>query len=328
MSRSRRALESSLSPGIAAPLLGSALDAARRQLSLANSLGLGVLLPEDPAYPGTLRGIPDEPLLLFVRGSLPDGPSLAVVGSRRPSARGRATAHGFAREASAAGAVVISGLAFGVDAAAHEGALAASGKTVAVLASGLDGPTPRANRRLAQRILDSGGAWVSEHPPGTAALPFHFPERNRLISGLASHALIIEARERSGSLWTARHALEQGREVLTVPGPIDTEQCRGSNGLLRDGATPILDSHDLLFAVLGLAPGEVSVSGTRKVRLPDGASAEILALVDALEDGPRDLDDLGRASGLTAPALAGELLELELAGVIRRQGRRISLCRV
>jgi DNA processing protein len=208
----------------------------------------------------------------------------------------------------------VSGLAYGIDAAAHEGALAGGGPTLAVLASGLDRPTPAGNRRLAERILAAGGGWLSEHPPGTAALPHHFPERNRLISGLASVTLLVEARAASGTLWTARHALEQDRELMVVPGPIDDEHYRGSNRLLRDGAALVLESADLLLA-LGLAP-----RGAAR-----GAGEQADPLLRALGEGPCDADRLARLLFLSPSVLSGRLLELELAGRIERRGNRISL---
>ena len=292
--------------------------AGERSLAAARAAGIRALAPGDPEFPPALREIPDPPLLIWVRGALPAAPSLAIVGSRRPSARGRATAHAFASELARAGAAILSGLAYGVDAAAHEGALAGGGPTVAVLASGLLHVTPSGQRGLAERILAAGGAWLSERPPDADAHPYHFPERNRLISGLARATLVVEAREKSGSLWTARHALEQGREVLVVPGPIDSEQCRGTNRLLRDGATPILDAGDLRAAVLGplAAPAQ-------RPLLPE-ASPAARAVLELLADGPCDVDALARSLGRGPRELATALLELELDGRVRREGTRLS----
>jgi DNA processing protein len=217
----------------------------------------------------------------------------------------------------AAGVWIVSGLAYGVDAAAHRGALDAGGRTLAVLASGLDRPSPAGNIGLARAILDAGGGWLSEHPPGVPALAHHFPERNRLISGLARAVWVVEARERSGSLWTARHALEQGRDVWTTPGPVDTDLCRGSNALLRDGAGPVLEASDLQLALLGSAPQPAPVAA----RGPGDA------LLARLRDGPADRDALGRVLGLDPAELAALLLELELGGRISRDGNRVSLRR-
>jgi DNA processing protein len=295
--------------------------AGQRALERAAERGIRALAPGEPGFPHVLCAIPDPPLLLWARGPLPEGPVLAIVGSRRPSARAAAAAHAFAEALAHAGVAIASGLAYGIDAAAHEGALAGRGRTVAVLASGLLHVTPPGQERLAQRILDGGGAWLSERSPDADAFPRHFPERNRLISGLARATLIVEAREKSGSLWSARHALEQGREVLVVPGPIDTDQCRGSNRLLRDGATPILDAQDLAEAVLG------PLAATRPLLAPAEESPAARAVLAHLADGPCDADVLSRALGRAPAELARVLLELELDGRLRREGTRLALAK-
>ena len=217
---------------------------------------------------------------------------------------------------------MVSGLAYGIDAAAHAGALEGGGPTVAALASGLDRPSPVGNRGLAVRILESGGTWLSEHPPGTPALAAHFPERNRLISGLARVVVIVEAREASGTLWTARHASEQHRDVLVVPGPIDSAAYRGSNALLRGEAGPLLDAEDL-FVALGLGGLALAGPGPRSddSSAQNGDAARVLA---RLVEGPAATDEIGRALGLSAQDLARILLDLELDGRIRRTGSRIA----
>jgi DNA processing protein len=290
-----------------------------RALAQAAVTGIRAVAPESLEFPAALREIPDPPLLVWLRGELPAGPALAIVGSRRPSARGVTCARSFAAELSRAGVAIVSGLAYGIDAAAHEGALAGGGVTVAVLASGLDIVTPTGQRKLAERILAGGGAWLSERNPGADAHPYHFPERNRLISGLARVVLIVEARERSGTLWSARHALEQGRDVAVVPGPIDADLCRGSNELLRDGATPILDADDLRAAVLG------PLSAPARPPAESVSSPAARAVLDHLADGPCDVDSLTRELGRFAPELARVLLELELDGRLRREGTRLAL---
>ena len=293
--------------------------AGERALAPAAARGVRALAPGSEGGPAALEAIPDPPLLLWVCGELPPGPALAIVGSRRPSARGLATARAFAEALARAGVAIVSGLAYGIDSAAHEGALAAQGRTVAVLASGLLHVTPRGQEKLARRILDAGGAWLSERSPDQDARAFHFPERNRLISGLCRATLIVEAREKSGSLWSARHALEQGRDVLAVPGPIDTDLCRGSNRLLRDGAAPALEARDLCDAVLGpLAPLPLAAPAA-----PDSPAAR--AVLDHLADGPCELDGLARALGRAPAELARVLLELELDGRLRREGARLAL---
>ncbi len=298
---------------------------APRLIEDARVKGIRALAPDAAGFPASLASIPDPPLVVWLRGVLPDGPALAIVGARRASARGLACARGFATELARAGVAVISGLAYGIDSAAHEGAIDGRGPTVAVLASGLDRVTPTGRTKLAERILAANGAWLSEHPPGEDARPYHFPERNRLISGLAAATLIVEAREKSGSLWTARHALEQGRDVLVVPGPIDSDGCRGTNRLLRDGATPILEAADAIEAVLGPL-------ARRPARSPDAALPARVdepgrAILAFLGDGPRDVDEVARAVGRTPAELSGTVLELELSGLLRRDGARLALVR-
>ncbi|HTO70268.1 MAG TPA: DNA-processing protein DprA [Myxococcota bacterium] len=311
----RRLLPAALFAAVTGALRGGA---GERALEQASARGIRALAPGDAEFPAALREIPDPPLLLWLRGALPAGPALAIVGSRRPSARGRSTAHAFAEAAARAGAAVVSGLAYGIDAAAHEGALAAAAPTVAVLASGLLHVTPHGQVGLAERILAGGGAWLSERCPDEDARAYHFPERNRLISGLARATLVVEAREASGSLWSARHALEQGREVLVVPGPIDTDLCRGSNRLLREGAAPILDADDLLAHALGPLAGRRPLAAAERRDSP--AARAVLA---RLADGPCELDALARALARPPAELAPVLLELELEGRLRRVGARL-----
>jgi DNA processing protein len=212
---------------------------------------------------------------------------------------------------------VVSGLAYGVDAAAHEGALDGGGATVAVLASGADRPGPAGNVALARRIAAQGGALLSEFPPGTPAFASHFATRNRLISGLARTTLVVEARERSGSLLTAHHALEQGRELLVVPGPVDSAGCRGSNSLLREGR-PVVSCEDLVRDLFGV---EAPPPRARRARDTSGAAARVL---EVLDEGPCGVDALGERARVAAPALSALLVELELAGEIARSGSRVS----
>ena len=302
---------------------GPDLGPARRELDAVRAADGRVLTPSDPEFPEPLAQLPDPPLVMYARGVLPDGPVLAMVGSRRATLRGRRVAHQLAAEVCAAGAVVVSGLAYGIDAASHEGALEAGGPTVAVLASGIERPAPRGNRRLAERILAEGGAWLSEYPPGHRTQPWHFPERNRLISGLARVTLIVEARERSGSLWTARHALDQDRELAVVPGPIDGDACRGSNGLLRQSCChPVLESADLC-GLLGLEVD--SAAGAASAPLPEARDPDARSVVEVLRDGPAEVDELARGLRLAAPRLAAVLLELELGGHLVREGPRVAL---
>jgi DNA processing protein len=298
------------------------LDATLAALRRAGALGLPI---SSSAYPPRLARHADAAPLLLVQGDAAalSAPGIAIVGSRAATQHGLALARGFAAGLARAGLVVISGLARGIDAAAHTGALDAGGRTLAVQACGPDLVYPSAHRRLAGRI-SSQGARVTEFPPGTPPRAQHFPLRNRLISGLALALLVIEARERSGTLVTAGHAAAQGLEVFALPGPVGAAACAGSNRLLRDGAHVALDPEDVL--------GELRLGGLRLEPLPDAprgappaarASRLGAAILDALERAPAHRDELARRLSRSPQDLALEILELELAGRIReeRDGR-------
>lgn len=202
---------------------------------------------ESSAYPRLLKEIPNPPSKIYVMGELPrNRPSVAIVGTRKATVEGRELARKWARQLATSGAVVVSGLAMGIDAAAHEGALEAGGITVAVLACGLDSIYPRQNEKLAKRILESGGAIISEYPEGTPSYPGQFLARNRIVSGLSAAVIVVEAPERSGSLATARLAAEQGREVFVAPGSVNNFNYRGSHKLIRDGARLAGSVEDIL----------------------------------------------------------------------------------
>lgn len=264
----------------------------------------------DPRYPALLRALSDPPVMLWVRGddAVLAAPRVAIVGARRATQYGEDAAHALARGVSAGGAVVVSGLARGVDAAAHRGALAgrpAGAVTVAVLAHGPDFLYPAAHRRLAGEVA-CRGALVTEFPPGVGPRKHYFPLRNRIISGLCRAVVVAEARRRSGSLLTARHALEQGREVLAVPGPIDRASSEGPNHLLRDGAGVALEAADLLAAI-----------GVSTPNAPPGSAAEEAPLLRAIAEGPASLDELARRTGLEVDEVARGVVELELDGRVR-----------
>ena len=263
----------------------------------------------EPGYPLLLARIPDPPPSLWLRGDadprLLSETAVAVVGARACSGYGRAVARMLASGAADAGAVVVSGLARGIDGEAHRGALAASGRTVAVLGCGIDRDYPAAHAELARAILAGGGLVVSEYEPGVEPAPWRFPARNRIIAGLAAATVVVEARERSGALITADFALEDGREVLAVPGEITSALSAGTNALLRQGATPATCVADVLEAV-GL---EASPPATVD---PDDPSA--VAVLAALAAGSTTADGLVRATGLAAGDVATALTLLELAG--------------
>lgn len=269
----------------------------------------------DPRFPALLLSIPDCPPAVWYRGDLSCFDSLAVgiVGSRAASSVAVETARRLASELAARGVTVVSGLARGVDSAAHRGALE-TGRTIAVLGSGLDRVYPAEHVALADAIV-ADGLVMSEYPPGTAPLPFHFPMRNRLISGLSRAVVVIEASEKSGSLITARCALEQGREVMAVPGNVLTGRNRGGHALLRDGAAIVERADDVMMelGLLGSAPaGESGTNETESAASADPVLAGMQAGV------PYELDDLAAATGLDAARLLPRIMQLELSGVVRR----------
>lgn len=228
------------------------IDRARSAQELSER-NIRIILKEDDDFPPLLREIPFPPHALYVRGTLPKPEALcvAIVGTRKASATGTATAQTFASELATQGVTIVSGLAFGIDAASHRGTLDVDGKAIAVLASGVETITPRSNTRLGEEILKHGGAIISEYPLGTESLPHLFLERNRIVSGLSKAVIVIEAPRRSGTLCTARFAIEQNRELLVVPGSITNPNFEGSHDLLKQGAQLITCSSDVL-EVLGI----------------------------------------------------------------------------
>jgi DNA processing protein len=271
----------------------------------------------DPAYPDALRDLQrDAPGWVFVRGRGFAEPGVAVVGARKCSALGRDVARDLGRRVAAADLAVVSGAAYGIDAAAHEGALAAGGPTIAVLGSGIDVAYPRSSRRLIERIA-AEHTLVSEYPPGTPAEPHRFPARNRIIAGLARALVVVEGEAESGSRISVDHALDLGREVFAVPGPVTSPLAEAPLAMIRDGATLIRGADDLL-ADLGVAiPG-----GARaRSRPPPDLSGEELRAWEALGDGA--LPDLvARQLGRSIPDAVALLIGLELRGLVRSVGGR------
>lgn len=286
---------------------------------LGASTGRGVLALGDPTYPDLLARIPDPPPLLYYVGDpeVLGQTQLAVVGSRNPTPAGRITATSFARYLVGQGLVITSGLARGIDAAAHEGALKGQGFTVAVLGTGVDRVYPSSNRALAHRIAESG-IIVSEFPLGTPARPPHFPRRNRIISGLAIGTLVVEAARRSGSLITARLAAEQGREVFAIPGSIQNPMARGCHALIRQGAKLVETAADILEELpplLGVSqmPG-VAAAETGAEDDGGGLDPDYRELLAAMGYDPVSVDELVERTALTANVLSSMLLVLELEG--------------
>lgn len=285
---------------------------AREVRTAAATQGIRVAAWNDDDFPAWLRTIGDCPPALWYRGSLDAlarAPAVAIVGSRAASAVALETASRMAADLAAAGLIVVSGLARGVDSAAHRGAIS-MGTTLAVLGSGVDCIYPAEHARLATDIARTG-AIVSEYPPATPPLPFHFPMRNRLISGLSRAVIVIEAAEGSGSLITVASALEQGREVMAVPGNVLSGRNRGGHALLRDGATIVESAADVLDA-LGFKA--IVPRGNN-----DGSATSGDPVLDTMTAGePCDIDTLASRSGLPAARLLPRLATLELRGLVRR----------
>jgi DNA processing protein len=274
-----------------------------------------VLTLDHPAWPPALLQSPDPPLLLYVQGELTclSAPSVAIVGSRHPSAQGADNARTFAARLAGEGWLVVSGLAQGIDAAAHEGALGAGAKTIAFMGTGPDIVYPSRHRALARRIA-AQGALVTEHAPGTPPLPEHFPQRNRLIAGLTQGTLVVEAALKSGSLITARLANEAGRDVWAIPGSIHAAQSRGCHALIKQGAKLVESPEDVLEELRGPAAptqGRLALDTDADAPPPD-------PLLRALGDDPVTLDALLARTGWPTAELSARLLELELDGHVAR----------
>jgi DNA processing protein len=287
---------------------------ARAALALANTRGIDVVAWSDAAYPIALSTIADAPAVLWTRGRLAslNGHAVAIVGSRAASEYALMVAEQLAHDLAARGLTIVSGLARGVDSAAHRGALAAGGVTIGVLGCGVDVIYPREHSSLAAQI-GASGAVISELVPGTPPAPFFFPLRNRIISGLSRAVVVVEANEKSGSLITARCALEQGRDVLAVPGNVLTGRNRGAHALLRDGAR-IVESADDVLEELGVSAGRSKSDGGAAPTPED-------PIVACLVPGePCDLDAIAERTGIGSTKLLARLFELELQGAIARVG--------
>jgi DNA processing protein len=293
-------------------------------LQWAEAEACHILSLHDPRYPLLLKEIPDPPPLLFARGAIDalSHPQLAVVGSRNPSAGGRQLAYDFAQQLADAGLTITSGLALGIDAASHQGALDGGGDTLAVAGTGLDRIYPARHRELGLRILEQG-AIISEFPPGTPPLASNFPRRNRIISGLSLGTLVVEAAVKSGSLITARLAAEQGREVFAIPGSIHNPLSRGCHTLISQGAKLTESTADILSELGPLAAASLDApdhhSETRNTALQHLDSA-YQRLIENMGFGPISIDTLVTRSGLTPETVSSMLLTLELQGHVSSTG--------
>jgi DNA processing protein len=298
-------------------------------LRAAAAMGVRSIFPGDAGFPARLAEIPDPPRLLFSLGdtALAARPAIAVVGSRSHSDYGLHACRAVVDAAVAAGAVVVSGMARGIDAHAHARALDDGGDTIGILGNGLGVIYPAANRALYERVARDG-LLLTEMPPGERPRVYTFPHRNRLIAGLASITVVVEAAHTSGSLITAAAALDAGREVMAVPGPITEATSDGTNALIRDGATPFLTAEDLWAKLPGapaIRPLPFPVAPLQR-RLPDGLSEVERRIAEVLLHGEQDVDLIARDAKVDAGAALVELLSLELRSVVEsRPGRRYRL---
>lgn len=268
----------------------------------------------DPHFPDKLKHIPATPKQIFYLGNPTiSGQSVAIVGSRKPTVYGRSVTTQLAEGLAKRGVVVVSGLALGMDAIAQQGALNVGGRTISVLANGLDTITPHSNRQLAIRILEHDGALLSEYEPGTPPLQFRFLERNRLVSGLSDAVIVTEATLRSGTMNTVMHALQQGRDVYAVPGNITSPMSAGCNKLIEQGATPIIDIEAFLedFAPLAEKPEQTLLLAQ---------NSEEQAILALIQDGVHDGDELQKRSKLDTTTYSTTMTMLELRGIIHPIG--------
>lgn len=307
-----------IGPKIAARISSLKEKDIDKEFASAEKLGLRIISEEDPGYPANLKNIPDPPVVLYVKGELrrEDNLGIAIVGSRRASFYGLSNAESFSAQLSAKGFTIISGMARGIDTCAHRAALKQQGRTIAVMGSGFNNIYPAENRRLAQAIAENG-AVLSEFPVDTGPLKQNFPQRNRVISGLALGVLVVEAARNSGALITADFALEQGREVFALPGKIDSGNSFGVNSLIKQGAKlvdcvgDILEEFDFAQAVSSKEP---------RVRKPlkAGLSSQESALYEILSAEPLSLDEIIEKINMGIPDISGILLKLQLKNLVRQ----------
>ncbi len=281
--------------------------------------GIAVIALGEVGYPELLARIPDAPARLYIRGdvsALARAPAIAIVGTRAMTRYGESVTRLLVSPLAAAGAVIVSGLALGIDAVAHRAALDAGGITVAVLGSGVDKDSigPRLNANLAERIVKFGGALVSEYPPGTGGQAYHFPQRNRIIAGLTRATVVIEAPEKSGALITARQALDCNRDVMAVPGPITQPSSLGSNRLIARGAAVATCLEDIMAAC--------GLEMIKEAAAPENLSSDEAAALTYIRKEPLTVDELVAAAGLTPSAASAIVTGLELKGLIERIGGR------
>ncbi len=303
-------------------LIASLNTPIEEDLTRMEKEGVQFLLPSDDAFPARLRQIPSPPAALFVRGApLEDTLAVAIVGTRKKTPYGERCATFFASELAHIGATIVSGLALGLDGVAHRATIEASGTTIAVVPGGIDDRSivPQSHLPLAKRILDTRGTLCSERAPGATTFPFDYLHRNRLIAGLADAVIVVEGDHDSGALVTARHALEQGKEVLAIPGSIWSTASRGTNALIRDGAVLCATMDDALNALKLRDPHRArEAARTREILPASPEEAEVLALLDT----PTLLDDLVRKSKKSPGVISGIVSVLEMKGRVIAVGPR------
>lgn len=315
-----------MSSACATAIKQTPLSAGHRLVEAAERVGARILVPDDADFPATLRTIPDPPPLVFALGDLGllERPALAVVGSRDHTAYGEAVARTVAAQAARAGIVVVSGMARGLDAVAHTAALDAGGTTIGVLGNGIGVIYPAANRALYEQVA-ARGLLLSEFAPGERPHAGSFPRRNRLISGLARATLVVEAAVGSGALITAGTALDQGRDVLAVPGPITSAVSSGCNRLIRDGAAPYLEPVDLFahYPEIEFVPEEAVETAAGVRPLPETLTADERRLAELLGAEPVHLDSLAGRAGKPVGVLLALLCGLELQGIVEQRPGRL-----
>ena len=298
---------------------------AESEVDAAHRLGARIVTISDAEYPRSLRAVFDPPVVLYIMGEIAeiDAGAVAIVGARRSTPYGESRARELSRDLAVAGLTIVSGLARGIDSTAHAAALDAGGRTIAVLGTGIDILYPNESAELGRRIAASGaGALVSEFPPGTPPIASNFPQRNRIIAGLSRAVVVVEASERSGSLITARDALEYGREVLAVPGPVGPSS-RGTHKLIRDGAEIAETADDVLRAIRaprasGEHPPDREPSSLPPA-LPPGVGPEGYAILRVLGAGEKQIDAIFDEIDAPAPVVSASLMRLEIAGFIRQR---------
>lgn len=289
--------------------------------SIADS-GIKWLTIFDESYPKLLKEIYDPPVVLYYRGEANwNAPAIAVVGTRKMTGYGQVATEQFTKGLSAAGLTIVSGLAHGVDSQAHQTAVSENGQTIAVLGGGLNYIFPPENRSLAAKIASGFGAVISEFPPDSPSLPGNFPARNRTISGLSLAVLVVEAAEDSGSLITARLALEQGREVFAVPGPITSNLSKGPIDLIKEGARVVF-SPDEILEELGMSDKSNKSNMSNKSNLTN-LSEEEKKVLETLENETRHIDEIGRQLHLSSPQISSLLLRMEISGLVQSMGAGI-----